>query len=85
MWYNLAIGLDKSGYQVNSFLISQRKHVLWVLIRSASLDENICCGYSLEVPQQGASNEYPQHMFSSAEALLMSTHNLCFHREVRKI
>ena len=31
------IGLDKSGYQVKSFLISQRKHMLWVLIRSASL------------------------------------------------
>ena len=29
------------------------------------LDENICCEYSLEVPQQGASNEYPQHMFLS--------------------
>ena len=28
------------------------------------LEENICCGYSLEVPHQGASNEYPQHMFS---------------------
>ena len=28
------------------------------------LDENICCGKSLEAPQ-GASNEYPQHMFSS--------------------
>ena len=26
--------------------------------------ENICCGYSLEAPRQGASNEYPQHMFS---------------------
>ena len=26
--------------------------------------ENICCGYSLEVPQQGTSNEYPQHIFS---------------------
>ena len=23
-----------------------------------------CCGYSLEAPLQGASNEYPQHMFS---------------------
>ena len=30
------IGLDKSVYQVNSFLISRRKHMLWVLIRSAS-------------------------------------------------
>ena len=29
------------------------------------LNENICCGYSLEAPCRGASNEYPQHMFSS--------------------
>ena len=28
------------------------------------LHENICCRYSLEVPQRGASNKYPQHMFS---------------------
>ena len=27
-------------------------------------NENICCGYTLEVPKQGASNEYPQHIFS---------------------
>ena len=33
--------------------------MLWVLIRSAST----CCGYSLEVPPWGTSNEYPQHMF----------------------
>ena len=32
----LIIGLDKSGYQVISFLISRPKHMLWVLIRSAS-------------------------------------------------
>ena len=25
---------------------------------------SICCGYSLEVPQRGTSNEYPQHTFS---------------------
>ena len=31
------IGLDKSGYQVNSFLISHSKHMLWVLIRSTSV------------------------------------------------
>ena len=29
------------------------------------LDENICCGYSLEAPRRGASNEYRQHMFLS--------------------
>ena len=28
------------------------------------LHENVCCGYSLEVPHGGASNEYPQHIFS---------------------
>ena len=27
------------------------------------LHKNICCGYSLESPRQGDSNEYPQHMF----------------------
>ena len=35
-------------------------HIIFFLF----LHENICCGYSLEVPQRGASNEYPQHMFS---------------------
>ena len=28
------------------------------------LNENIRCGYSLEAPRRGASNEYPQNMFS---------------------
>ena len=42
-------GLDKSRYQVHGFLISPQK--------------KICCGYSLEVPPWGTSNEYPQHMF----------------------
>ena len=32
----LSIGLDKSEYQVNIFLISPQKCMLWVLIRSAS-------------------------------------------------
>ena len=34
------------------------------------LHENICCGYSLEAPRRGASNEY---------------HNICFRGEIRKI
>ena len=29
------------------------------------LNENVCCGYSLEAPHRGTSNEYPQHMYSS--------------------
>ena len=44
------IVLDKSWYQLNSFLISRRKHIL---------------RYSLEAPHRGASNEYPQHKFLS--------------------
>ena len=47
------------------------------------LHENICCGYSLESPWRGNSNEYPQHMF--AKAILMNTHNICFHGEINKI
>ena len=35
-----------------------------MLITFLFLNENICCGYSLEVPQRGASNEYPQHRYS---------------------
>ena len=27
--------------------------------------ENIFCGYSLEAPHRGASNEYQQHLFLS--------------------
>ena len=40
------------------FLISAQKHRLWVLVRTAS-----ACGYSLEPPRRGGSNEYPQSMF----------------------
>ena len=50
------IGLDKSGYQVNIFFFF--------------LHENICCGYSLEAPRRGASNEYL---------------NICFRGKIRKI
>ena len=64
----------------NNYLTSQWwKHLYWpshssrqsaffqpkqVLIFFLFLHENICCGYSLEVPQWGTSNEYPQHIFS---------------------
>ena len=45
------------------FLISAQKHRLWVLVRTASTLKNIDCGYSLEPPRRGGSNEYPQSMF----------------------
>ena len=53
------------------FLISAQKHRLWVLVRTASADiflisaQNIDCGYSLEPPRRGGSNEYPQSIFLS--------------------
>ena len=46
------IASDRLFFQSKSidiFLISGQKHMLWVL----------------EAPHRGASNEYPQHMFSS--------------------
>ena len=35
-----------------------------MLISFLFFHESICCGYSLEAPHRGASNEYPQHIFS---------------------
>ena len=51
---NILYRSTDKGYKANIFLISPRKHILWVLIRSAL-------------------------------ALLMSTHNICFCGEIRKI
>ena len=38
--------------------------ILWMLRHTCSPTTNIRCGYSLEAPLRGASNEYPQHTFS---------------------
>ena len=48
---------------------------------SLFLHKNTCCGYSFKKPRRGDSNEYPQH----GEAILMSTHNICFYGELMKI
>ena len=45
----ISIAPDKRGIQTNNIFICPQKHMLW---------------YTLEVPCQGYSNEYPQHMFS---------------------
>ena len=50
------IGLDKIGFQVNIFRITIATD------KRGYPHKNICCGYSLEAPLRGASNEYPQHM-----------------------
>ena len=56
LWYDYAyaIALDKVRF-------STQKYLYFFLF----LNKNICCGYSLEAPQCGTSNEYPLHMFSS--------------------
>ena len=35
--------------------------------------QNMDCGYSLELPQQGSSNEYPQSIFFSKIRKIMYT------------
>ena len=60
--------------------------------------QNIDCGYTLEPPRRGGSNEYPAQNIdcgytlesprrggSNDEAVLTSTHNLCFGAKIRKI
>ena len=49
-FFSLSIAPDKAPFQLKNtdlFLIFPQKHMLW---------------YTLEVPYQVASNEYPQHM-----------------------
>ena len=53
----------RESYQANKYFIFSRISILF-------FHENICCGYSLEAPRRGASNEY---------------HNICFRGEIRKI
>ena len=50
------IGVDKMCF----FVFFSIKKVLIIFL---FLNENICCGYSLEAHRLGASNKYPQHMF----------------------
>ena len=54
----------QEGYS-DFFLISRSKHMVWrIFYLFVCIYTNTCCWYSLEVPHRGASNEYPQHMFS---------------------
>ena len=43
-------------------------HIIFFLF----LDEYMCYGYSLEALRRGASNEYPQHMYSSRNKNVIS-------------
>ena len=60
-----------SLFSIWSCSIISYREIRWVIddnkylgmIFSLFLLKNISCGYSLELPCQGDSNEYPQHMF----------------------
>ena len=41
VFHCVSIATDKRGYPHNIFLISRRKHMLWVLIRSALLSTKV--------------------------------------------
>ena len=63
IWSESSLGTF-SQQQIRRFFIQK------MLISFLFLNKNICCGYSLEAPRQGAprqgaSNEYSQHRFSS--------------------
>ena len=47
--------------------------------------KNLCCGYSLEAPKWGASNEYPQHYVFVTVVFLTSNHKICFRGEISKL
>ena len=47
-------------YSYSRLVFSFNKKIIFSYVST----KNIWCGYSLEAPHQGASNEYPQHMFS---------------------
>ena len=47
-------------FLLDKALFFKQKLLIFLLF----LNENICCGYALEVPQLGTSNEYQQHIFS---------------------
>ena len=71
------IATDKTLFHPKNadiFLISPRKHMLWVHIRSASIF--ISPRKYVVVLIRSASNEYPQHMFSSPRKHIHE--NICF-------
>ena len=49
-----------------------------------SLHKNISCGYSLDEPHQGSSNEYSLHVFASPRCIILIP-TTCFNGELEKI
>ena len=55
--------LQRNDYNIHcGYIIATEKRGIQIIF-FLFLNENVCCGYSLEVPWQCASNEYPQHIF----------------------
>ena len=50
--------LGRSDLQIQCFCHPKSIEFFWFL------HENVCCGYSLEVPHWGTSNNYPEHLSS---------------------
>ena len=60
-WVHISEGM--CSYIATQFMIANSASDWYPHNIFLFLHENICCGYSLEAPRQGASNEYPQHVF----------------------
>ena len=73
---NIDLALRKLAHAINRDFLSFKNGK--VLIFFLFLLQNIDCWYSLEPPRRGGSNEY-----RLAEAVLTSTHNLCFGAKIR--
>ena len=55
---------------VKDFSKCQHFHLVIIIgYFSIGLSINVSCGYSLELPCQGDSNEYPQHIFFYGEII----------------
>ena len=49
---------------INKHLHGSRKEGYINILFFLFLNENVCCGYSLEAPRRDACNVYPKHKFS---------------------
>ena len=61
--YNKLVKKMTTAIALNKALFSTKKNVIFFFFFFFPISSQKC-GYSLEAPLQGASNDYPQHMFS---------------------
>ena len=76
MFKLLLYALRKHAYS-NIWKLSSKKKTEHFQIKSSDIfhisAQNIDCGYSLEPPRRGGSNEYPQSMFYAVIRKIMYT------------